>query len=260
MILIQHLSKRFGKLPVLDGLSLDLQAPGVHAILGPNGSGKTTLLKCILGMVLPDRGEIRMAGKTIARTWAYRDQIGYLPQIARFPENLKVRELLQMIRDFRAREAHDDALIERFDLGAYLDKRLGTLSGGTRQKVNIVQAFLFDCPVIMLDEPSAGLDPLAMIRLKELIREEKARGKTLLITTHIMPFVEEMADEIVFLLDGRVHFQGPVDTLKEVYEEDNVELAIARMLEQQARREKPLPPPPPPLRIQATALRMLSFM
>jgi Cu-processing system ATP-binding protein len=170
-------------------------------------------------------------GENIKGKWAYRDQIDYLPQIARFPENLKVSELLRMVKDLRSRDANDKKLIEFFELEPFLDQRLGNLSGGTRQKVNIVQAFMYDSPLMILDEPTAGLDPVAMIRLKELINHEKAKGKTILITTHIMSFVEEMADEIVFLLEGHIHFRGSLQTLKTQYQESNLERAIAKILE-----------------------------
>lgn len=230
MICIQQLYKRFGKNQVLNGIDLKLEQPGVYAVLGPNGSGKTTLLKSILGMVIPNQGSIKIKDQTIAGKWAYREEIGYLPQIARFPENLTVRELLKMICQFRTRKADQEPLIERFGLGTYLDKRLGTLSGGTRQKANLVQAFMFDSPILMLDEPTAGLDPIAMVSLKELIRAEKARGKTIIITSHIMSFVEEMADQILFLLEGDIRFRGSISALKDTYGGADIEQAIAHLL------------------------------
>lgn len=231
MINIQHLHKAFGKNQVLKGIDLTFDKPGITAVLGPNGSGKTTLIKSILGMVIPNQGDITVMGENIKGKWAYRDQIDYLPQIARFPENLKVSELLRMVKDLRSRDANDKKLIEFFELEPFLDQRLGNLSGGTRQKVNIVQAFMYDSPMMILDEPTAGLDPVAMIRLKELINNERAKGKTILITTHIMSFVEEMADEIVFLLEGHIHFRGSLQSLKNQYQESNLERAIAKMLE-----------------------------
>ena len=233
MIAIENLQKSFGKQEVLKGISLEFQRPGITAILGPNGSGKTTLIKSILGMALPDKGRIRFQGKDIAGEWAYRRQIDYLPQIARFPENLTVRELLRMIRDLRGGQPDANRLIRLFALEPYLDKRLGALSGGTRQKANIVQALMYDSPVVILDEPTSGLDPVAMIRLKELLREEKEKGKYILVTTHIMSFVEEMADEVVFLLEGHIHFQGGLKELKEKYNAASLERAIANILQEE---------------------------
>ena len=230
MISIENLHKKFGRQEVLRGIDLQFRAGGITAVLGPNGSGKTTLIKSVLGMVLPDRGKVCFDGQDTHRQYAYRDRIAYLPQIARFPENLRVGELLSMIKDLRRRPANDGPLIELFGLQPYLEQRLGALSGGTRQKVNLVQAFLYDCPVLILDEPTAGLDPVALLRLKDLLRKEREHGKTILITTHIMSLVEDMADEVVFLLDGRIHFQGSLRSLKERYREDDLERAIARIL------------------------------
>ncbi|MFT7605701.1 MAG: Cu-processing system ATP-binding protein [Saprospiraceae bacterium] len=231
MIKIEKLYKKFGQNEVLKGIDVDFDRPGITAVLGPNGSGKTTLIKSVLGMVIPDKGSIELDGKPIIGEYLYRNQIDYLPQIARFPENLTVKELLRMIKDLRGQEANDKELIAYFDLAPFLDKRLGNLSGGTRQKVNIIQAFMYDSPIMMLDEPTAGLDPVAMIRLKDLIFKEKAKGKIILITTHIMSFVEEMSDELIFLLEGKIHFKGTVKQLKYQYDESNLERAIARILQ-----------------------------
>jgi Cu-processing system ATP-binding protein len=232
MITIQNLHKSYGKLEVLRGIALDFSQPGIAAILGPNGSGKTTLIKSILGMVLPNRGGIHFQGQPIQGQWDYRRQIDYLPQIARFPENLRVQELFDLIQDIRGeRPQRAGQLIERFGLAAYLPQRLGKLSGGTRQKVNLVQAFMYDSPVIILDEPTSGLDPLALQNLRALLKEEKAKGKLLLITTHIMSFVEEMADEVVFLLEGEIHFRGSLHSLKERYGGASLEHAIAQILQ-----------------------------
>ena len=230
MLQVNNLQKAFGKNEVLKGIHLDFDQPGITAVLGPNGSGKTTLIKCMLGMVIPDKGTVSINNRNILGEWAYRNYLDYLPQIARFPENLLVRELLEMIKDIRGRKANDAELIELFELTPFLDKRLGTLSGGTRQKVNLVQAFMYDNAIMMLDEPTTGLDPVAMIKLKDLIRHEKAKGKTILITTHIMSFVEEMADEIVFLLEGKVYFKGSVTEIKARHAGVNLEGAIANIL------------------------------
>ncbi len=233
MITIQNLHKSFGKNKVLKGVDLDFNKPGITAVLGPNGSGKTTLIKCVLGMVIPDKGCICMEGENIAGKWAYREHLSYLPQIARFPENLTGRELFNMVKDMRDGVANDRGLIEMFDLEPHLDKRLGNLSGGTRQKINLVLMLMYDNPVLIFDEPTAGLDPVALLHLKDLIEQEKQRGKTILITTHIMSFVEQVADEIVFLLEGKIHFKGSLRALKERFNEVSVEKAIAKMMLQQ---------------------------
>jgi Cu-processing system ATP-binding protein len=233
MIEFKNLHKRFGKLVVLDGLDLNISKGGIFAILGPNGSGKTTLIKCLLGMVIPNKGEIIFDKKSVLRQWAYRNNLNYLPQIANFPPNLTVIEIINMVKNLRPKDSNSEELIELFGLKTSLDKKLGNLSGGTKQKVNIVLTFMFDSDLIVLDEPTNGLDPIALIHLKEIIQKEKEKGKTILITTHIMSFVDEMADEIVFLLDGKIYFKGTVEALKKQMNNDNLEHAIANLIAKQ---------------------------
>lgn len=228
-ITIENLYKRFGKNHVLKGVNLSVEPGRIYAILGPNGSGKTTMIKSILGMVIPDQGEISVLDRPIKHGWKYRKQIDYLPQIANFPPNIKVQELIDMIKDLRNSTSAEEELIDLFGLEPFLDKKLSTLSGGTKQKVNIVLTFMFDSPLIILDEPTTGLDPWALIRLKELIQKEKANGKTILITSHIMQFVEEIANEIVYLLEGEIYFKGGIGKLLNQTNEINFEHAIAAL-------------------------------
>lgn len=230
MIKIEDLHKKFGKNKVLTGLDLDIGKGEVLGVLGPNGSGKTTLIKCILGMVIPDKGKIEVNGHSVLKKWRYRKEIDYLPQIATFPKNLKVSELLRMIKDLRGKTEKDKELIARFNIEAFLNKKLGNLSGGTKQKVNLVIALMYDSPLIILDEPTSGLDPVAMLTLKEIIQEKKQAGKTILITSHIMTFVEQMSEGIVFILDGKIYFKGTIDELKKDTQEDDFERAIASLL------------------------------
>lgn len=230
MVTIEGLHKKFGKNQVLSGLDLSISEGGIFAILGPNGSGKTTLIKAVLGMVIPDKGEISVLGKNIKKNSDYRHKIDYLPQIANFPSNLKVKELIKMIKDLRKPTNEDERLIELFRLTPFLDKKLGTLSGGTKQKVNLVLTFMFDSPIVILDEPTSGLDPISLLRLKDLIQSEKAKGKTILITSHIMSFVEEVSDEIVFILEGKIYFKGSILELKTKTNQPDFEHAIASIL------------------------------
>lgn len=230
MIKIEKLHKVFGKVQVLKELDLEIKSKGVFAVLGPNGSGKTTLIKSILGMVIPNKGTIKIHDVNVLKKHVYRNEINYLPQIANFPANLTVTELFQMIKDIRTKPANDTFLIEQFKLAPFLEQKLGNLSGGTKQKVNLVLTFMFDCELIILDEPTTGLDPISLIKLKEIIQQEKEKGKTILITSHIMSFVEEISDEIVFLLDGKIYFKGTIKKLKEQTNQTNLEHAIANIL------------------------------
>lgn len=234
MIQIQELYKSFSKNEVLKGLNLTLDMPGIFAVLGPNGSGKTTLIKTILGMTLPGKGTIKLHGENIKNKWRYRENIQYLPQIATFPANLSVKELIRMIQDMRNSPSAEQELIDQFCLTPFLDKKLSTLSGGTKQKVNVVLAFMFDSPLVILDEPTTGLDPQAMIHLRALIQKEKKNGKLILVTSHIMQFVEEIADEIIYLLEGKIYFKGTLAELQEKTGQINLEHAIASITNSQA--------------------------
>ncbi|MGO1751249.1 MAG: ABC transporter ATP-binding protein [Psychroflexus sp.] len=230
MIKIDNLHKKFGKNEVLKGVDLEIPEKGIFAVLGPNGSGKTTLIKSILGMVVPDKGKIFIKGKETQQNGEYRADIDYLPQIANFPSNLGVKELIKMIKDLRGVNAEYDELIKVFKLEPFLNKKLNNLSGGTKQKVNIVLTFMFNSQIVILDEPTTGLDPVALIHLKNLIKKEKEKGKTVLVTSHIMSFVEEISDEIVFILEGKIYFKGNLQELREKTGEADFEHAIANLL------------------------------
>jgi Cu-processing system ATP-binding protein len=239
MIEITGLSKRYGRLPVLQGLDLAVRSGRVTAIVGPNGAGKTTLIKAILGLTRPDGGRITVDGVVLDGGVDYRTRVGYMPQIARFPENLTGADLLAMLADVRSAAgtsapATDEELIERFRLGDQLGKPLRTLSGGTRQKVNAVMAFLFRPDLLILDEPTAGLDPVSSGILKDKILAERRAGRTFVLTSHVMSELEELADDVAFLLDGRVRFAGPVEELKRATRQHNLERAVAQMMLQGA--------------------------
>ncbi|HWJ23254.1 MAG TPA: ABC transporter ATP-binding protein [Gemmatimonadaceae bacterium] len=235
MVEVRGLAKRFGRTEVLRDVDLAVRRGRVTAVVGPNGAGKTTLIKTVLGLTRADGGHVSVDGHEIGRgDAAYRAQIGYMPQIARFPENLSAADLIAMLRDLRrahgAEARTDDELIERFALGDQLAKPLRTLSGGTRQKVNAVLAFLFDPALLILDEPTAGLDPMSSSILKDKVLAERAAGKTFILTSHIMSELEELADDVAFLLDGRVRFAGPVEELKRATRQTSLERAIAQLM------------------------------
>ena len=231
MVETHGLCKRFGRLTVLDGIDLSIVRNRVTAIVGPNAAGKTTLIKTILGLIRPDGGTISVDGKPTGRDHEYRSRIGYMPQIARFPDNLSATDLFEMLRNLRGPGAKvDDRLIGAFALEAEVSKPLRTLSGGTRQKVNAVMAFLFSPDLLILDEPTAGLDPVASGVLKSRISEDRAAGKTFIVTSHIMSELEELADDVIFLNEGRVAFAGPVDEIKTLTRQTNLERAIAAMM------------------------------
>ncbi|MCU0616566.1 MAG: ABC transporter ATP-binding protein [Gemmatimonadaceae bacterium] len=223
--------KAFGAVRVLDGVRLALRAGRVTAVLGPNGSGKTTLNKVLLGLVRADAGAITLDGQVVTGTDAYRRRIGYMPQAPRFPDNLSPREVLTLMQSLRPAEPVDlDASIQRFDIGAYVDRPLGVCSGGQRQRVNAAVALLFSPDVLILDEPTAGLDPVASAALKDRIVHERAAGRAILVTSHVLSELDGLTDDVVLLLDGRVQYEGSVDALREQTGERSLERAVAALL------------------------------
>lgn len=216
MLRLSHLSKSFGRLQVVKDLSVDFGRSQVVCLIGPNGSGKTTIIKCILGLVIPDEGKIVVNSHQVGRSWNYRRTMGYMPQINRFPDNIKVKQLFEMIKDIRQhRGDYDEELYRAFNIELIGEKRMSTLSGGMRQKVNAALAFLFNPAILILDEPTAGLDPAASEILKEKILSCRTEGKLIVITTHNLSDVEELADQVMLLHDGTLKFFGQLIELKE---------------------------------------------
>lgn len=232
MIEIAGLSKSFGNLKVLDDVSMVIARGTVTGLLGPNASGKSTLIKSILGLVNPDAGCITVDGEPVVGEWRYRRRIGYMPQATRFPDNLTVDELFAMLRDLRDSELDIDIeLFARYDLGTIGGKRLGTLSGGTRQKVNAAIAFMFNPRVLILDEPTVGLDPVSTAMFKDKVRKARDSGSSVLISSHLVSEVEELSDQVVYLLEGRTFFDGTVEEIRLRGGEKRLERAIVNLVE-----------------------------
>lgn len=229
------LSKSFGKLKALNNVSVSMKAGQAVSLIGPNGSGKTTFLKCLLGLVLPDSGEIHLNGKSILDAWDYRRDIGFMPQIGRYPDNMRVGQVIDMIKEIRGTNVQhtDDDLLRAYEVEKFAHKAMRTLSGGTRQKVSACLAFLFDPQVLILDEPTAGLDPIASEILKEKVLAEKAKGKLILLTSHIMSDLDELATEVMYLIEGDVQFFEPIAQLKMRTGEDKLNRALAQVMRAQ---------------------------
>ena len=231
MIEFSGITKRFGSVDVLRGVDLRIERGRVMGLVGPNGAGKTTLIKLLLRLAHPTSGTIRVGESVVNDDDSYRAAIGYMPQIARFPENLTAAELFSMVRELRGPSASiDDEMIARFALDEHARKPLRALSGGTRQKVNASLAMLFRPSVLVLDEPTAGLDPLSSAMLKDKVLARQAEGATVIVTSHIMSELEELCDDVAFLLDGVVRYVGPVTELTEVTRQANLERAIASLM------------------------------
>lgn len=231
MIELRNVCKRFGELEVLKQVSSSFQPGSSYAIIGPNGSGKTTLIKSILGMVLPDSGHIEVQGKNIKGQWTYREDIGYMPQIGRYPDNMKIGQLFDMIRDLRrGTTSVDEDLIGELSLRDLFHKRMHTLSGGTRQKVSAALSFLFKPSILILDEPTAGLDPLSVEILKAKILKEQEAGKLFLITSHIMSDLDELSSNVMYIEEGTVRYSNSIEHLKKETGEDKLGKAIASIM------------------------------
>jgi Cu-processing system ATP-binding protein len=234
MIRIEHIKKRFKKLQALDDISAFFNKGQVISLIGPNSSGKTTLIKCILGMVKPDSGKIWFNDIAVSDDFEYRKNIGYMPQIGRYPDNMKVGQLFHMIKKIRKvpDSELDTDLLVKFNLVSIFDKPMRTLSGGTRQKVSAALAFYFNPSILILDEPTAGLDPLSSELLKEKIMQEKKKDKLILITSHILSDLDELTTEMIYLFEGKVHFNNSITALKEETNEQKLGKAIATMIGQ----------------------------
>jgi Cu-processing system ATP-binding protein len=232
MIIATNVTKKFGKLTALNDINTTCNKGQSISLIGPNGSGKTTFIKCLLGMVVPDSGFITFNKQNISHDWKYREHIGYMPQIGRYPENMSIAQILEMMKDIRKKNKPDldEELIEAFELNKIMDKRMRTLSGGTRQKVSAALAFLFNPDVLILDEPTAGLDPLASEILKEKIRKVKKEGKLILITSHILSDLDDIISEIMYMQDGQLVFHKTWELLKKDTGEEKLSRAIANVM------------------------------
>jgi Cu-processing system ATP-binding protein len=227
--------KRYGRVPVLRGIDLAVRAGRVTALLGPNGAGKSTLIRLLLGLARPDEGTVTVAGTPVGDDPAYRAAIGYMPQHPHFPENLSGREVVRLLRELRGHAIpEDDELFEAFALGPELDNPVRVLSGGTRQKLNAALAFMFRPRILLLDEPTAGLDPVASGVLKARIGRVREGGVSVLLVSHLLSEVEDLADDVLLLLEGRVEFQGSLRRLRELTGEPRLEQAVATLMQRKA--------------------------
>jgi Cu-processing system ATP-binding protein len=187
-------------------------------------------------MVKPGSGKIFVNDALINGDPSYREQIGYMPQIGRYPDNMKVGQLFSMLKNIRnaGEDELDTDLIIKFNLVSIFDKPMRTLSGGTRQKVSAALAFYFNPQILILDEPTAGLDPLSSEILKEKIIAEKKRNKLILITSHVLSDLDELTTHVMYLQEGRLQFFKGIEILRSETGELKLGKAIARIMKAEA--------------------------
>jgi Cu-processing system ATP-binding protein len=205
MIVAEDLVKRYGSVTAVDHLSFEVPAGETFSLIGPNGAGKTTTLRMLLGLTRPTQGRIAVGRRGLAPSdpEARRD-IGYVPQRVEFPPGRTVAEVLGFFADLRAlpREAVDRAL-QRVGLIAVRQRRAHELSGGYTQRLSLAQALLADPELLILDEPTASLDPEATWEFRTLVEQLQREGKTILLCSHLLSEVERVADRVLILLEGR---------------------------------------------------------
>jgi len=205
-IKIENVHKFYGKVHALRGLNLEVKQGEIFGFLGPNGAGKTTTIRCMLDLLRPSSGEIRVFDIDPQRSpQAVKDKVGYLPGDLKLEGDFTARDFFKHIRKLRAsKRAWKDILklAERLDLD--LDRKIKTLSQGNKQKVGLIQCFLSDVPLILLDEPTLGLDPLMKQEILNIIREQKEEGKTVFFSSHILSEVQKVADRVGIIRNGRL--------------------------------------------------------
>ncbi|MBK6945681.1 MAG: ABC transporter ATP-binding protein [Flavobacteriales bacterium] len=231
-VVLNKVGKRYGKLWALRNVDAAFASGEVIMVIGPNGSGKTTMIKCILGLVRATEGSIEVHGMDVNNDPKYRHAIGYMPQLSEFPRELTVEHLLNMMNDIRnaAPGSTDDRLISALGVDGLLNKRVSTLSGGMRQKVSAVLAFRYKPSVLILDEPTAGLDPISAGTLLEAVMETKSNGAMVMITSHIMEEVQQLGDRMAYLQDGTLRAFLAPETVMDVTGEKLLSKALPKYL------------------------------
>ena len=205
------------RIPVLRGIDLSVEAGEIYGFLGPNGAGKTTTIKCILGLLTPDKGEIRLLGRE-SGSLESRKRLGFLPENPYFYEYLSIRELFDFTgRLFNMaparRRARVDEVVHLVGLEGRENTKLGKCSKGMIQRAGLGQALVHDPEVLILDEPFSGLDPVGRKELRDLVLSLKQAGRTIFFSSHILQDMELMVDRVAIILGGRISREGHLDEL-----------------------------------------------
>ena len=219
-IKVEHIFKNYGDVRAVDDLSFEVYRGEIFAMLGPNGSGKTTTMRMILDILKPDTGRITVFGGPLND--ATKDRIGYLPEERGLYRNVRVLDVmvyLGTLKGLSSTEAKKRSieLLERLDLAEHIKKKVSELSKGMQQKVQFAVTVLHNPDLIIVDEPFSGLDPVNSLVLKDLLMDFKARGGTIVMSTHQMYQVEEMADRLLMIHRGQQKLYGPVEEIRRRY-------------------------------------------
>lgn len=223
IIEISNLTKKYEEKIVVDNLSLSIAEGEIFGFLGPNGAGKTTTIKMLMGLVQPTSGSGRVCGFDIVhQVLDVRRSCGVLPEPAGFYDNLTARRNLRFyasLYDIKGKELEEKvaSTLELVGLSNAMDMKLGKYSKGMKQRFGLAQAIVHDPKVLIFDEPTAGIDPQGAMDYRKLVREMKNRGKTIMMTSHILPEVEAVCDRIGIIVGGNMKICGEVDELVEQY-------------------------------------------
>lgn len=219
MIQVEHFTKRYGKFTAVDDISFEVQRGEVFAFLGPNGSGKTTTMKAMVGLNVPTAGRILVDGLDVHRfPKQAKRQLSYLPQRVVFPENLTAREVVRFYHRVRKLPpALAEATLAQANFNGFSDKLVSEFSGGMVQRLGLVVVSLPDAPVLLLDEPTANLDPAGVKRFREFVLEQKQRGKTIIFSTHLLAEAEQLADRVGIFVSGKLVAQESIANLRQTF-------------------------------------------
>jgi ABC-2 type transport system ATP-binding protein len=227
---IMNLSKQYGRKISLNDISLEIKT-GNFGLLGPNGAGKTTLMRILSTILIPSAGEISWGDVSWSRQDNVRQIIGYLPQKFSLYKTIKVTEVLNHIAILKGikqnREAKINLAIEKVNLSEHKNKRISELSGGMLRRVGIAQAILGEPPIIIVDEPTAGLDPEERLRFRQLLRQ-LGKDSIVLISTHIVEDIEATCDQVGILSKGQLICSGSIDTVRMIAKNKVWELKVSR--------------------------------
>jgi ABC-2 type transport system ATP-binding protein len=226
---VRNVVKVFGAVRAVDGVSFNVRRGTITGLLGRNGAGKTTTIRMITGIFMPDSGSIEWLGQTAGRGGSFRDRVGYLPEERGLYKQMKLIEQLIFLAEIKGRRRADvrpiiDRWLERFELTDKRDAKVEELSKGNQQKIQLIGALLHDPELIILDEPQSGLDPVNMVLVRNLLRDLKEEGRTILLSTHMMGEAEKMADEIVLIHRGKVVLDGTLDHVRESFGKNTLHL------------------------------------